>query len=458
MSKTLVNPERPPTGAALVLAIADRPLLRIVVLCILYCAQGIPHGFVTYALVAWLLEQGAGVKEVAIIATMSTLPWSFKWGWGPVVDRFQIRRFGKRRPWIIFAQVMMILTALMFLSVPDPVQAIWALGYVVLIHNIFSGLQDVSVDALAVDLLRPEERGRANGLMYGSKYGGVAIGAALLGSILATSGLTAAVFALVILLCGIMCFPIFIRERKSEQLFPFGSRASGHLVSEKAEAEEGSENPSVMQLATRLLRAFGRRNTIAAACLGLLIWLPSGIVYPIGMDLFIGDLGWTQEDYTSLTGTWGVGAGLFCSVMGGFLADLVGARRLAAAASVLLGGLLAMFALVPDELWMNTTFVSIYLVAEQGAQGLLSVSLFAMFMSVSWKVVAATQFTAYMSLLNLSHTIGTAVSPFTETFGVRNVFILAAIMQVLIIAILPRCTPWKDRSDRTQTSGMTAGT
>lgn len=427
-------------------------------LCILYCAQGIPHGFITYALVAWLIERGAGTKEVAVIVTASILPWSFKWAWGPFVDRFQIAAYGKRRPWILFAQAMMIVSALMLILVPNPAHAIWTLAVVIFIHNVFSGLQDVSVDALAVDLLRPEERGRANGLMYGSKYGGTALGAAGLGYVLANMGLASAVLLMVFMLAGIMCVPLFIRERPGERLLPFGGKATGHLVTDAHEADEGSANATVRQLMARLMRAFGRRNTIAAALLGLLIWIPNGLVYPVGMTLFINDLGWTQETYTALAGTWGLAAGLTFSVLGGFIADLIGARKLAAIAAVLLGGLLGAFALAPDSLWHDKGFVSFYLVAEQGLQGLLMVSLFAIFMSVSWKVVAATQFTAYMAMLNLSYSIGTVSSPFMEQIGVRKVFMIAAVFQVVVIVLLPLCKAVKDipKVDRSRQVGPRA--
>jgi PAT family beta-lactamase induction signal transducer AmpG len=425
------------------LTMSTNPILRIVVLCILYCAQGIPHGFVTYALIAWLVEQGTDTAGVALIAGASVLPWSFKWAWGPVVDRFQFIEYGKRRPWIIFAQMLMIATALMLALVPDPVQAIMALATVIFIHNVFSGLQDVAVDALAVDLLKPEERGRANGLMYGSKYGGTAIGAAGLGAILATEGLVPAVLMMMGMLALIMCVPLFVRERPGERLLPMATPETGHLVEKLPASEEHSENASVGELLLRLFRAFGKRNTLLAAVLGLLIWIPNGLVYPVGMTLFINDLDWTQQEYTAVTGTWGLAAGLICSVLGGFVADLIGARTLAGISAVALGALLAWFGLAPDAMWENKTVISVYLVAEQGIQGALNVSLFAIFMSVSWRVVAATQFTAYMALLNLSYSAGNAASPWIEPIGVRNVFLVAAVVQILVLPVLPFCSPWR---------------
>ena len=438
--------------------LSRNPILRIAALCVLYFAQGIPFGFVSYALVAWLAERGVTTEGIATVSVAATLPWAFKWAWGPIVDRFQIPEYGRRRPWIIFAQTMMILTAFTIALVPDPSDALKILAAVIFIHNLFSGLQDVAVDALAVDLLRPEERGRANGFMYGSKYVGTAVGAAGLGLVLSRSdgSLMPAVLLMMGLLAAIMCVPIFIRERPGERTLPLITPSTGHLVEEPA-AEEHSENASVHELFRRLLNAFGRRSTLIAALLALLIWLPNGIVYPVSMTLFMGELEWTQEAYTSLTGTWGLAAGLAGAVLGGLLADLIGARTLAGATAVLLGGLLALFGLAPDAWWQDTQFVSIYLVSEQGLQGTLSVSLFAIFMSVSWKLVAATQFTAYMAMLNLSQSMGNSLSPTLEwLFGdIRTIFLVGAVIQILVVLTLPFCRPWKDETGTPDSASTT---
>ena len=50
-----------------------------------------------------------------------------------------------------------------------------------------------------------------------------------------------------------------------------------------------------------------------------------------------------------------------------------------------------------------------------------------------------------MALLNLSYTIGTSASPILEPIGVRNIFLIAAVFQMLVIVVLPFCTSWKDR-------------
>jgi len=80
------------------------------------------------------------------------------------------------------------------------------------------------------------------------------------------------------------------------------------------------------------------------------------------------------------------------------------------------------------------------------------VTLFALFMSVSWRLIAATQFTAYMSLLNLSYSMGNNISPwlvfesddFEPLMGIRAIYLMAAVIQIGIILLLPFCTPWRD--------------
>ena len=73
------------------LNLTDRPLLRLVTLCILYVAQGIPYGFVTVTFASYLAERGETVAAIASVTALSTLPWTFKFVWGPFMDRFFLR-------------------------------------------------------------------------------------------------------------------------------------------------------------------------------------------------------------------------------------------------------------------------------------------------------------------------------------------------------------------------------
>ena len=69
---------------------------RVITLCALYVAQGIPWGFITVTFVTFLAARGVGASELALLLTLGTLPWSVKFLWGPIIDRYQIPAYGRR--------------------------------------------------------------------------------------------------------------------------------------------------------------------------------------------------------------------------------------------------------------------------------------------------------------------------------------------------------------------------
>ena len=156
---------------------------RVVTLCVLYIAQGLPWGFITVTFVTFLAVEGVSEGMIAKLLLVGTLPWTFKFLWGPVIDRYQYRPMGRRRPWILFAEAGMILTLSLILFVPDPSSNFNAVVGIFLVYNIFTSLQDVSTDALAVDILRSDEFEKVNSYMFSSKLVGGMIGGAGLGTI-----------------------------------------------------------------------------------------------------------------------------------------------------------------------------------------------------------------------------------------------------------------------------------
>jgi PAT family beta-lactamase induction signal transducer AmpG len=129
--------------------LSDSPKTKLGTLCALYVAQGIPWGFVVITLAAHittvLADQGKSDVEVATavanVIALSVLPWSLKFLWGPLIDRFNYPAMGKRRPWILVAQAMMALTIGAMIFIGDIASNIALLGTMVLIHNIFNSLQ-----------------------------------------------------------------------------------------------------------------------------------------------------------------------------------------------------------------------------------------------------------------------------------------------------------------------------
>ena len=189
--------------------------LRITTLCILYFAQGFPWGFMLTALLSFLASKGLTLAESGQLTAMAYLPWTFKLFWGPIIDSFTYRAMGRRRPWILFAQLGMALTLIAMLAMGDISSNISLLSWMFFFHNCFASLQDVSCDALAVDILLPEEQGKVNGAMWGAKVIGTGVGAVAMGTILVSKGLIFAVMAQTILMFIIILYYI---HKKTEFL------------------------------------------------------------------------------------------------------------------------------------------------------------------------------------------------------------------------------------------------
>ncbi|MGB0515843.1 MAG: MFS transporter, partial [Poseidonia sp.] len=164
--------------------LVDSYRARVITLSLLYVAQGVPWGFITVTMVTFLAAEGADAGDLAYLLTLGTLPWSFKFLWGPIIDRFQIPELGRRRPWILIAQTGMVALLVTMLLVPDLTNNISLLGALFFVYNVFTALQDVSTDALAVDVLQSHEFERVNSYMFTAKSLGGVIGGAGLGTII----------------------------------------------------------------------------------------------------------------------------------------------------------------------------------------------------------------------------------------------------------------------------------
>ncbi len=409
--------------------LSENRWLRMGALCGLYVAQGIPFGFVTIALVAWLADRGVTTEEIGAVIAMTSLPWTFKFLWGPLIDRYGFPAMGRRRPWILVAQTAMALTLAAMVFVPDLSESVRLVVWLVCLINVFASVQDVAVDALAVDLLKPRERGRANGLMYGCSYGGSAIGGAVIGAIMADAGLRMAIAIQVLMVLAIMLIPLLVRERPGEKLFPWS--AGG--VSDAVESERAH---SLGELAANLAGAFRAKAAWVCAILALASKCAVAVSTTVIVTLTIQKLDWTQEEFTGFQGAVAVWFGLCGSVMGGFLADLVGARRLAMIATAVLGGVWIAFGLTPDA-WESRSVVMTMVCLEGLIYGVFAVSLFAIFMGVSWRTVAASQFTAYMAMMNLSNTGGAwCAGKLGLWLSEAQIYLAIGVAQIAVIGIL----------------------
>lgn len=219
--------------------------------------------------------------------------------------------------------------------------------------------------------------------------------------------------------------------------------------------DAASDTDSVL---ANLYRAFSLRATLLGAVVAVTVKVGIGVLTAVLVDYLMKDGGWTQQEYTSVTGGWAVMLGLCGSALGGYVADLVGPKPVIFTLSVLLGLLWVCFGLAPDSLTSRPLMTSL-LLGQEFLLAVLSVSLFSLFMGISWPRVAATQFTTYMALMNLSTTIGSyTAGRLSQWLSIDQILVVAGILQAVLVIPVLFIDPHQTRRilDNGSTSGRSA--
>src|SRR5262252_8208809 len=104
-SATAENPKRAGTLESLRAALSSR---RIGAVALQSFASGLPLGIVWISLPAWLTYRGVDIKTIGLFS-LAQAPWTFKFLWSPLMDRYSPPFLGRKRGWMIVTQGFLIL-------------------------------------------------------------------------------------------------------------------------------------------------------------------------------------------------------------------------------------------------------------------------------------------------------------------------------------------------------------
>lgn len=130
---------------------------RVGVVLLLGFASGLPLALTSGTLQAWMTVEGIDLKTIGIF-TLVGLPYTWKFLWAPLMDRFVPPFLGRRRGWIAATQLTLMF-GIAVMGVMDPRSGPWALAALAVFVAFASASQDIVFDAYRTDVLRPPERG-----------------------------------------------------------------------------------------------------------------------------------------------------------------------------------------------------------------------------------------------------------------------------------------------------------
>lgn len=392
---------------------------RLVVLGALYLAQGVPWGFIAVGYVVYLTDLGLDNTAIGSALALAYLPWSFKIVWGPLIDRFPSLRFGRRRHFIVLSQSLMGLSMLALVLV-DPRRQLGLVSAILFVNNTVASMQDVATDALAVDVLPEHERGTANSVMWAAKSAGVAIGGGA-GTVLARYMGWPALFVLIaVVIWAIMLLVLVTKERPPEEAL--------EATRQKLDLRE-------------LWHSFAFPTALMGIVIAVLTPAGYALVSAVFTRLMRADLKLSEEVIGTLSGTVDPVAGVAGALLGGVLADRLGARKVMGACMLLIGLLLALWAGTRGH-WASMPFLTAWIAASALFTGAYNAASLGFFMTLSNPRVGATQFAVFMAATNLTYSWTSPTGGFlADRFGLIAAFAVAAAVQIAAIALLPLCNP-----------------
>ena len=130
---------------------------RLLVVTILGFASGLPLALTGQAMQAWLSVSGVDLATIGFLSLVG-LPYTFKFLWAPLMDRFDLPWLGRRRGWLVLSQLALA-GALYALASSSPTDSIRVFALIALSVAFLSASQDVVIDAYRTDLLPARERG-----------------------------------------------------------------------------------------------------------------------------------------------------------------------------------------------------------------------------------------------------------------------------------------------------------
>lgn len=409
--------------------LTENPILRYFTFAVLYIAQGIPEGITFYAIPAWLAMNDKSPMEIASFVAVIGIPWSLKILIAPLMDRYTILSMGRKRPWVIFGQLGLILSFLSIGLISDPVNNLNGLMICGFFISFFGAFQDVATDGMAVDVIPVPEQAKANGIMWGAKVVGTSlsliVGTALINSI----GFSSAIASISLMTVLILLVPICFRERPKERLMPW---TKGEASSDSLTAQLFSWK----HILRNLLKVILLPSSLLMCAVLFMVGTLYGIVDTLLPIFTVQELGWTNTEYSESLSTSALIGGLLGMIVGGVIVEYIGKKRILSVYLFLFLLLFVSFAF-NSNLWGNARVVFGFMLLYMLLYTFFQIVIFAAGMQLCWKTVAATQFTLFMTLANVGRSVGAWLT------GVLNqhmswdyVFIAIAMLPLISLVLV----------------------
>jgi len=382
--------------------------------------SGLPLFILISLLPAWLRSSGLDLKAIGLFALIQ-FPFTWKFLWAPLFDRFSFA-MGRRRGWLIIFQLLLLLT-IALAGFINPVSQLTSVAIISIVIAFFSASQDVVIDAYRRELLLDHELGLGNAVHVNAYK----IASLIPGSL---SLVLADFFAwnFVFIVTALFMLPGIIMTL---------------LVSEP---KLKIASPKTLKEAViEPLKEFKNRKGLNSALMILLFIF----LYKIGDSMatalatpFYLDLGFSMTEIGLIAKNAGLWPGIIGGLLGGIWMIKLGINK-----ALWVFGFMQMFATLSFA-WLasvgdNNIVLAITVGLEFFAAGLGTSAFVAYIAKTTNPSYTATQFALFTSLASLPRTLTNASTGYlVEFFGWQTFFIFCFIIAIPGMLLLYKIAPW----------------
>lgn len=391
-------------------------------------ASGLPLYLTSQTLQAWMTTEKVDLAAIGLFSLVG-IPYSLKFIWAPLLDRFVPPFLGRRRGWLLLTQVALLL-AIAAMALQNPKQALTLLAINAILIAFFSATQDIAADAYRTDVLKKPEMGAGVAVfVLGYRIALLATGSLAL--ILADQMPWPKVYGILALLMLIGVVASFLAP------------------------EPILRNPPPQSLRSAIIDPFTdffRRKQVKNGLM-ILVFI---VLYKLGDAIannmstpFLLQTGFSQTDIGAIKGGMGLIATIVGTLAGGMFLSRLGINR----SLWIFGGFqavsnLAYLALA--FLGKNYPFMILTINIENFCAGLGTAAFLAFFMSLCNKQFSATQYALLSSLYAFSQNILIApAGAIAKQTGWPLFFFLSFLASFPGLALLPIFAPWNGKDPET---------
>ena len=379
---------------------------------------GLPLLLTMGVLQAWMKDEGIDLTLIGLI-NLVQIPYTWKFLWAPIMDRYTLPFLGRRRGWLLIAQLALI-GSIIGLGFSNPANHFWMMVIMAMLVAFFSATQDIIVDAYRREDLSDRELGLGSSL-YISGY--------RLGQMLAAGGglimadhipwsmvyLVMAMFMLIGVIVTII--------------------APEPIIS--------TETPGTIKDAViePFVEYFKRRDALWMLAFILLYKIGDNMVSGITIPFFL-EIGFTKTQIGAVVKIFGMWAIVLGALVGGTIMIRLGINRSLWVFGFLQAISSACFAILA-QIGPSIPALSAVIAFENISMGMGSAAQLAFMASITDKRFTATQYALLSSLAAIPRVIASAPTGYiAKHIGWETFFIMCALIAIPGMLLLLKFAPW----------------